>query len=115
MDWIHGELWLCPDGLLRRSLGLSATIRHAIFPTVRPGDWKTSSFSTEEIEGIVARGRTNHWVPWKTIASARLGHARLDLRLDNGRSLTLMWVPVDDVTPLRVRLPETLAGRIRTD
>ena len=22
-DWIHGELWLCPDGLLRRSVGLT--------------------------------------------------------------------------------------------
>jgi len=114
-DWIHGELWLCPDGLLRRSLGLTATIRHAMFPTVKPGDWKTSSFSSEEIEGVVALGRTNHWVPWQTIAWARLGPARMDLGIDNGGSLTLMWVPVDDVTPLRMRLPEILGDRLRAD
>ena len=86
-----------------------------MFPTVKPGDWKTSSFSSEEIEGVVALGRTNHWVPWQTIAWARLGPARMDLGIDNGGSLTLMWVPVDDVTPLRMRLPEILGDRLRAD
>src|SRR3984893_9691580 len=29
-DWVHGELWLCPDGLLRLSLGLATTITKSL-------------------------------------------------------------------------------------
>src|SRR5919201_4625134 len=29
LDWIHGDLWLLPNGLLRTRSGLGATIGHA--------------------------------------------------------------------------------------
>ena len=28
LDWAHGELWVCDDGLLRKSLGLVETVLH---------------------------------------------------------------------------------------
>ena len=113
-DWIHGELWLCPDGLLRRALGLGRTVRHLWFPTVRPGEWQTHSFSAEEVERIVATGRRNLWVPFTGIARARLGDSQLDIETQNGERISLMWVPVDDVTPLRTKLADVLGDRLRS-
>jgi hypothetical protein len=114
-DWIHGELWLCPDGLLRRSLGLMATIRHAVFPTVKAHARPMRSFSQDEIDEIVMAHRTNRFVPWQTVEEARLGVARLDVWTTDGRKMTFMWVPLDDVSPLRETLPEVLDGHLRAD
>jgi len=113
-DWIHGELWLCPDGLLRRALGLGRTVRHLWFPTVRPGEWRMHSFSAAEVERIVATGRTNLWVAYATIATAWLGDSRLEIETQNGQRITFMWVPVDDVTPLRTKLADVLGDRLRS-
>ena len=113
-DWIHGELWLCPDGLLRRALGLGRTVRHLWFPTVRPGERQIHSFSAEEVERIVARGRTNVWVAYATIATAWLGDSNLAIETQNGQRITFMWVPVDDVTPLRTKLADVLGDRLQS-
>jgi len=78
-DWIHGELWLCPDGLFRESVGLWATIRH--------GAWRTVNPASRPTKGV-----------------------RLDLRV-HGREITLMWVPVDDVSPLVGKLDAVLGDR----
>ena len=113
-DWIHGELWLCPDGLLRRALGLGSTVRHLWFPTVRPGEWPMHSFSAKEVQRIVANGRTNRWVAYESIATAWLGDSQLDIETRNGQQVTFMWVPVDDVTPLRTKLADVLEDRLRS-
>ena len=72
------------------------------------------SFSAEEVERIVATGRTNLWVEYARIATARLGDSRLDIETQNGQSITFMWVPVDDVTPLRTKLADVLGDRLRS-
>lgn len=99
-DWFHGELWCCPDGLLRRSLGLRATIRHGVSPTVQANNPLVQSFSSGEILSIVDRSKRNRWIPWIAISRAELGLHRLDLDLVGGRRRTFMWPPVDDVRPL---------------
>jgi hypothetical protein len=113
-DWIHGELWVCPDGLLRRALGPGRTVRHLWFPTVRPGEWQTNSFSAEEVDRIVATGRTNLWVAYATIATASLRDSQLAIETRTGHRITLMWVPVDDVTPLRTKLADVPGDRLRS-
>jgi len=113
-DWVHGELWVCPDGLLRRSLGFGRTIRHLWFRTVKRGQWRVEGFSAQELERSVAVNRKNLWVAYATIATARLGDNQLEIETVDGRAVTLMWVPVDDVTPLRTKLADVLGDRLRS-
>lgn len=98
-DWIHGELWLCPDGILRRSLGLWATIRHYLGPTVDPDDRPVRSFTETEIQAILARGRRNRWIPWTQIRFARLKQGPMDnslhLELVGGEREKFLWLGVD--------------------
>jgi hypothetical protein len=71
-DWIHGELWLCPNGLLRRSVGLLATLRHLLGPTVNPDNRPSRTFTPAEIDEVVRGGRRNRWIPWSTVTRATL-------------------------------------------
>jgi hypothetical protein len=112
-DWIHGELWLCPNGLLRRSVGLGATLKHAVFRTVDPKMRPVADFAAADIARIVSDGRRNLWISWPEIEHADLQPVRLNLRMRDGSKVTFMWVPVDDVDPLRERLPIVLGDRIR--
>jgi hypothetical protein len=69
------------------------------------------SFDPEAIAGIMQSSRRNCWVPWDAIARAELGSSRLTLDLQDGHRVVLMWVPVDDVSPLRNTLPVLLGER----
>lgn len=53
-DWIHGELWLCPNGLVRRSLGLWKTYRQSNHRTVDPAHRPTRAFTHDEIVRVLA-------------------------------------------------------------
>ena len=112
-DLIHGELWLCPDGLLRRSLGLLRTIRQFNLPSTDVRNRPRRPFGADEIAEIAGSGRRNRWIPWDAIARAELGRMRLRLDLRDGSRLQLLWGPIDDVTPLRRRLREILGGRLK--
>lgn len=35
LDWIHGELWITPDALVRLRLGSGQTLRNGTGPTIR--------------------------------------------------------------------------------
>ena len=72
------------------------------------------SFSAEDVERIVAKGRTNRWVAYASIATAWLGDSQLDIETQDGQKVTFMWVPVDDVTPLRTKLADVLGDRLRS-
>lgn len=97
-DWIHGELWICPDGLFRRSLGLRATMAHGSGPTVDPIGRPRRRFSPTEIAQWTSR-RRNHWVPWDSIARAELRHGfmtdSLHLELNDGRRRKFLWLAAD--------------------
>jgi hypothetical protein len=116
-DWIHGELWLCDDGLLRRSLGLITTLRHGARQTVDPGQRATRNFVPNELSDIVARGRRNRWIPWAEIQHATLKHGMMDnslhLDLTRDRHEKFLWLAIDQgyeflETELRARLPGRL-------
>ncbi len=115
-DCIHGELWLCPGGLLRRSLGLGATVDHYVGPTVDRSNCPTRIFSAEEVEAILASDRRNRWIPWEAISSVTLKRGVLDsslhLTLVDGRREKFLWLKIDggyDV--LQYALSRQLPGR----
>ena len=97
-DWIHGELWVCGDGLFRQSLGLKATMAHGSGPTVDPIARPTRQVSAAEIAQATAR-RHNYWVPWDSVARAELRHGfltdSLHLELKDGQRRTFLWLAVD--------------------
>lgn len=115
-DWVHGELWLCPDGLLRRSLGLWTTVRHFVGPTVDEDARPTRSFSRADIEAILEAGARNRWIPWSQVAFARLKQGPMDnsLHIDlvGGRAEKFLWLAVDGgEEPLEDAFARFLPGR----
>ena len=98
-DWIHGELWLCPNGLLRRSLCLVATLRHGGGPTLDTRNRPTRDFTQVEIDQIVARGRRNRWIPWSAITKVTLKRGIMDhslhIELGDRRRERFLWLKVD--------------------
>jgi hypothetical protein len=114
-DWIHGELWLSPDGLLRRSLGLIATFRHLLGRTVDPDIRPTRRFTPTDIDRVVHAGRRNRWIPWSAVTRATLvpGVAHtLYLELGDKHREKFMWLPVDGgFDLLEPALSRALAGR----
>jgi hypothetical protein len=118
-DWAQGELWLCPDGLLRKSRGWLATVAGSLGSAGR-FDHKnrpTRLIGDEERTRIAAAGNRNLWIRWDQIASAKLqsgpmSHA-LHLRLADNRKVSLRWLRADGSTDfLRSALEEALGPRL---
>src|SRR5690242_14372703 len=99
LDWIHGELWLFPDGLLRVPLGLTTTIRQGMGPTVNSMQPVYCSFDTQ-MRAMLLASRKNTWVPHESIQTAYLHRGistdRLRLILKDQRSITFLWFPWDE-------------------
>jgi len=102
-DWLHGELWLCPDGLLRLSLGLATTIRKSLgvgpalaYDTVARRS-SPRDFDPEEIRELLSHKRTNVWVPWAEVRDAALRQgfitSRLGMTMVDGRTVKFLWLP----------------------
>ena len=110
LDWIHGELWLLPDGLLRVRSSLGATIAHANQQTV-PDDLREREFGAGEIEELQRKHQTNLWIPAHEIVAASMRNGplttRLSLTLAGGRRVKLLWLRVD---PAAVPLKRALAS-----
>jgi hypothetical protein len=117
-DWIHGELWLCDDGLLRRSLGLMTTFAHSrpIRQTVDPATRPTRVFTANELTEIVAAGRRNRWIRWPEVQQATLKRGVVDqslhLDLTGDRREKFLWLAIDGgFELLEKELPARLPGR----
>jgi hypothetical protein len=115
-DWSHGELWLCPNGLLRQSLGLATTIAHWNQPTVDPTNRPRRTVGFNDIGPIVARDRRNRWITWREVSNATLKQGfvvdSLHLELGNERREKFLWLRIDDgYDLLKGALAEVLAGR----
>lgn len=99
LDWIHGELWLFPDGLLRVRTSLAQTQAHKNQRTVPP-QLPTREFSSDEIRQLVALHRTNRWIPADQIERAAIHTGRSTSRLNvwtrDGRKFKLLWLRVDE-------------------
>jgi hypothetical protein len=108
LDWIHGELWLLPDGLLRVRSGLGATIRHANQQTVRE-EPPERPFGEGEIKQLQHQHKTNLWIPADEIVAAGIRNGlltgRLSLALAGGRRIKLLWLRADSAAaPLKQAL-----------
>ena len=121
-DWIHGELWLCPDGMLRRSLGLRTTISHVDMgganQTVDPENRPTRAFSSEEVRQIAGAGKRNHWIAWEDVSHATLKGGLVDhslhLELRDGSRVKFLWLRMDGGGDLlKEALSKSLGGRFR--
>lgn len=97
-DWIHGNLWLFPDGLLRVRAGFLTTLGNGIVRTVST-PLPTRSFTDEEIGRLASSHRTNRWIASSSISSASIRRgmlaSTLTLKLTNGSRLKLFWLRRD--------------------
>jgi hypothetical protein len=109
-DWIHGQLWLFPDGLLRVRTDLSTTIGNGVVRTVS-GQLPTHAFTDEEIDKLANAHRTNRWIPSSSISSASIHRgattSRLSLKLTDGTQMKLLWLRRD---PAEAELRSALTG-----
>ena len=101
LDWIHGDLWILPNGLLRIRSDLGTTVAHGTSSTVSDHPIKRV-FTTEEIDRLLHEHNTNLWVPADTIVSADIHTGlltgRLALTLRDGRHLKLLWLRADNAS-----------------
>lgn len=117
LDWVHGELWLLPHGLVRSSIGLDGTIangwRSGIGRTV-PHPLPYRPVAAFDHAQILAARRTNKVLPYDRIAAATLSRGRmgqgLELTMTDGRKHVLAWLPRD---PAHAVLSETLPAVLR--
>jgi hypothetical protein len=102
-DWVHGTLWLCPDGLLRISLGLGTTLAKGDlagavqYEKKAREEFPVHDFTGAEIRELVSQKKTNVWVPWSLIRSAAIRYGitadRLRVTLHDGRTYKFLWLP----------------------
>ena len=107
-DWVHGELWLLPDGIMRLALDLTQTHAHGFGRTVSQ-EPPTREFDDRQIHALVAAGPRNIWISADRIHRADLRSGlvtdRLKLSLKDGRSVKLLWRSSDGADgPLREAL-----------
>ena len=106
LDWVWGELWLAPDGLLRRSRGWKVTmaqsrrgIRASLEPTVPADPLVTRPYEPRAIEHLRQQGERIVWVARQEIIHARLRRCILQdalrLGLVDGSRLKLLWLSRD--------------------
>lgn len=109
LDWIHGELWLFPEGLLRVRSGLLQTIAH-LKQTVSD-EPEEQVFDSRELERLCRTHHTNLWISANEIAAAEIRKGplscRLLLTLVDGRLIKLLWLRAD---PAAAPLKEALAS-----
>lgn len=117
LDWVHGELWLLPDGLIRRRLSLAETRANGLTRTV-PAPLPTADPAGFDPAAVLAGHRTNKVIAFAEIASARLKRGRtadaLRLSMVDGTRHRLLWLvadPAHDV--LSTVLPRQLGDRLR--
>lgn len=119
LDWIHGELWLLPSGLLRRPLGLWKTVLHGTGPTVNQKHWKNWQIVLPMLTTTIADSK-NVWVPREHIVKAYLHEGmsadRLKLVLTDSRTVKFLWLPWDNAFhPLQTTLSQWLGEHLIID
>jgi hypothetical protein len=118
-NWVHGELWLFEDGILRIPLGwIKSICLVGAF-----GEWRRPlrrAFSEAEFAALIA-ARRNLWIPRAAIARAVLRHTPastddLRLQLTDGRSLQLLTIQRNRIyIPLQSSLLKWLGDALLSD
>ena len=115
-DWIHGELWLFDDGLLRVRTDLATTVANRTARTM-PDPLPAKTFEPGERERGAAMHRTNLFVDWNDVRDAQLRRGvlcgRLRMRMVDGTERKLLWLRSDHADePLAATLAERLSARL---
>lgn len=96
-DWMHGELWLFPDGILRIPVGWTKTLLCLgyFFDPMRA---TPRAFDAAEFYRMITDAR-NRWIPTNMLVSAELRHTlgadELRAHLADGRTIQLLWLTRD--------------------
>jgi hypothetical protein len=123
-DWIHGALWIHPNGLVRTRLGLAQTReRTRGLRGLPPQGGPTPTVTTVDIshpELILAAHKTNKVIEFSNIAAARLHRGkrtdRLNIRMADGVNHKLLWLPQESASDILQRdLPGHLGKRFEID
>ena len=117
-DWLWGELWLLPEGVLRLSTGwrgLVAAATLGLIGTARRGSLRR--IDPKDIPDLLAKSSRNRWVPWDQISNAALRKGLMNIRLNvwlsDGTRIKLLWLRGDPAyRVLRPLLDEWLGDRL---
>jgi hypothetical protein len=113
LDWVHGQLWLLPTGLLRRRMSLAETRANGYDPTVAvpPPRAPVVDF---DLTRIAAEHRTNKVIPFEAVARARLVRGlttdALRLTLRDTTPHRLLWLTRDPAYDILMRVLPALLG-----
>ncbi|MER7838948.1 hypothetical protein ABTY98_24480 [Streptomyces sp. NPDC096040] len=112
LDWIHGELWLLPDALVRIRSSLIASLGHSRATARSP-----YRHVLYDPTAILATHRTNKVIPLAYIAEARLHGgvttSGMTLRMTDGTHHKLLWLSTEPARRLlRDRLLPALGPRL---
>ncbi|MFI7576793.1 hypothetical protein [Micromonospora sp. NPDC049497] len=118
-DWVHGELWLLPDLLVRRRLTLQETRAHKNGRTV-PHPLPEAQAASLPLSEILSAHPTNKVLALDTVAEARLHRGimtdRLTLTMRDGSCHKLLWLKVDPAYEVLCQaLEEPLGQRLKKD
>ncbi|MDQ0930381.1 hypothetical protein [Streptomyces turgidiscabies] len=115
LDWIHGELWLLPDCLLRVRSGFVDTLTNSFGSGLTARD--SYRFITHDPETVLAAHSTNKLIPFADMARARLHGgvttSGLEVTMTDGTRHKLLWMSSEPARRLlRERLLPLLGPRL---
>ncbi|MCW3818643.1 hypothetical protein ONA91_29810 [Micromonospora sp. DR5-3] len=76
LDWVHGELWLSPLGLIRRRLSWSESKSHGLGPTVGT-PLPESALGSFDLATLLAEHPTNKVIYFDAVVTAQLVKGRI--------------------------------------
>lgn len=113
LDWIHGELWLLPDALIRVRSGLMDSVAN-------PGVSAREPYQVipYDAESILSAHRTNKVIPLTELSEARLHRglttSGMTAVMRDGTHHKLLWLSSEPTTRLvKDRLLPVLGPRLR--
>lgn len=120
LDWVHGELWMAPDALVRLRLSLGQSARHGPGPTValpERADPDDPQFAPDVVR---AGNRRNKYIRFDDIASARLRrgilNGRLSITTHSGERHKFLWLGSDPAFMiLMAELPHRIPRRLTVE
>ncbi|MEW2121715.1 hypothetical protein AB0945_42650 [Streptomyces sp. NPDC005474] len=115
LDWIHGELWLLPEGLMRVRSGLLTTVMNSGGSGLTPRD--PYRLITHDAESVLAAHPTNKLIPFAGMGTTRLHGgvttSGLEVVMTDGTRHKLLWASWDPARRLlRERLLPLLGTRL---
>lgn len=115
LDWVHGELWLLPTGMIRRRLSWSESKAHGLAPTVGT-PLPQARLAEFDLAALQAAHRTNKVIHFDDVAQARLAQGStsdvLRFEMRDGTRHKLLWLSKDPAySILSSVLPVVLDGR----